>query len=305
MHTGLAAIILVSIVIPAADVSLSMSTDYQVSEVVRVLTPNLFECRLFDYKPAPFVRFRVSLTDADVQRAGIQTKEQLEQRLKSAGEIELRNIRFRTYFRVEADLWLDGKPVVVRPVSTEAAPDVKTDEHKPTNLTTRQLNRWQRPVVRRTVPIYRPVNIQVLLDTTVDCSMLEENTPLAEALAILSESVEPRLPLLVLWKDLQANALIEKDTLIGVEGFGRLKLRQVLDIVLRSVTGHGPKLVLLAEGGILTLGTHQAILAKREAKVYSATDLLALPSIAETLNQNGRGNSNRNLDRSKSGNNSR
>jgi hypothetical protein len=54
-------IILIGTVIPAADAGMAASKNYPVSEVVRVLSPISFECRLQDYKPAPSVRFRVVL----------------------------------------------------------------------------------------------------------------------------------------------------------------------------------------------------------------------------------------------------
>ena len=107
MHTSLMAIILVSFAIPPSDTAPLTSENYRVSEIVRVLSPISFESKLENYKPAKSVRFRVTLRGSGTQ----DSKEYLENILKSAGRIELRNAVFKSYFRVEADLWLDGKLV--------------------------------------------------------------------------------------------------------------------------------------------------------------------------------------------------
>lgn len=290
MHTSLVAIILVSIVIPATDTSPAAFKNYQVREVVRVLSPHSFQCKLHNYKPAPSVSFRVNLSGLDTQDTDGLSKELLTDRLKSAKQIELRNIKFRNYFRVDADLWLDGQPFWEQP----ASPDIqnkKEIDHQPITASP-----WHRPhqsklSSKQAMPVRRGgITIRNLLDTQVDCSMLSDDTPLFEALTILSESVEPHLPLLILWKDLETHALIEKETPISVEGFGRMKLRLALDIVLRSVSVNGSKLALVAEGRIITLASAQTLLKDKITGVYSAEDLLAQPSTGNMYNQGGFGN---------------
>jgi hypothetical protein len=292
MHTSLAAIILVSCVIPAADSSPSTSENYRVSEVVSSLSPNSFQCKLDNYKPAPSVRFRVCLPDTE----GL-TKEALTARLKSAKEIELRNIKFRNYFRVEAEVWIDGQ-LFLEKRGSETAQNESDIPKPPSNLTGYQFStapQWQHPPKRSTeyaAPVRRgTIAISVLLDRPVDCSMLRDDTPLSEALTLLAESVEPRLPLLVFWKDLQANAFIEKETPIGVEGLGRIKLRQAMNIILRSVSAGGPRLVLMMEGGIIKLATDQTLLNRKSTQVYAIEDLLAPPSTGGMYNQGGKGGS--------------
>ena len=100
-------IILISVVIPASNTAPLISENYRVSEIVRVLSPTSFESKLENYKPAKSVRFRVTLRSSGTH----DSKEYLENILITAGRIELRNAIFKSYFRVEADLWLDGKPV--------------------------------------------------------------------------------------------------------------------------------------------------------------------------------------------------
>ena len=134
-----------------------------------------------------------------------------------------------------------------------------------------------------------PVSVNELLDREIDCSMLTDNMPLSEALDLLCESVQPRLPLLIRWDDLQANAFIQKDTPIGVEGFGRLKLGYALSHILQAVAGRQPKPALIAEGGILILGSNEMLQKHKDTRVYDVRDLLAVPSTGGVYNQNNLG----------------
>ena len=299
MHTSLMAIILVSIAIPPSDTAPLISENYRVSEIVRVLSPTSFESKLENYKPAKSVRFRVTLRRPETQ----DSKEYLETILKTAGRIELRNAIFKSYFRVEADLWLDGKLVGTQLALADVGSEKVTVKrlsnpaiYQPVTALLRRQSQSPEPLTKTFLPVKNhSATINELLDRQIDCSMLTEDTPLSEALMLLSESVEPRLPLLIHWKDLQMNALIEKETPIGVEGFGRLKLRQALKIILLSAVGREPKPVLVAEGGILILGTQQMQLNNKTTRVYEATDLLAVPSTADSYSQSGSSNRGENF----------
>jgi hypothetical protein len=226
------------------------------------------------------------------------TKEALIQRLEAAKEIELRNVKFKNYFRVEADVWIDGELFLQRAVSETAQNenDIQDGPGIPSQFLAAY--RWQQPqsssgsgrAVEHPVTVHRvPVAIQTLLNTPVDCSMLSDDTPLLEALTTLADSVQPQLPLLVFWNDLQVNAVIEKETPIGVSGLGRMTLRQALNTILRSVSAGGPRLVLVTEGGLIKLGTDQTLLNKKSTHVYAIEDLLAPPSTGDMYNQGAYG----------------
>ena len=298
MHTSLMTIILVSIVVPASDTAPLVSGDYHVSEIVRVLSPNSFEAKLENYKLAPSVRFRVRLPGFDTQIADEPSKNLLAERLESAKEIELRNTTIRSYFRIEGDLWLDGQPFWERPGSVALGSEKETDK-RPPNPTIyqpaaaslkHQPQRPEPPAKQTQRGKIRSVAIDELLDRQIDGSMLTEDMPLSEALDLLSESVEPPLPLLIHWKDLQINTLIEKDTPIGVEGFGRLKLQQVLNAILQSTAGREPSPALVADGGVLILASQRMLLKYRTTRAYEIRDLLAAPSTAGRYNRSGLGN---------------
>lgn len=279
------------------------STTYQVEEFIRVLTPVSFLCRLKGYDPAPFVRFQVFLRGISPQDATEQEAQLLKEYLSTARKIELRNPVFRNYFRIEANVWADGNDLSQRMIEHNPRLTVKSEQvFSQTVQQPSRINPASRIAVRSspmsadalypTIRIRR-ISLQTLLDTPVDCSSLRSDTPFSDALDMLCSAVVPRLPLVVMWGDLQTNALVEKDTPIGVEGFGRMRLGQALDIILRSVAVGQVKPVLAAEGGVLTLGTRVGLQEKNKTRVYSIEDLLMAPSQADEDSQNGYGGQNR------------
>jgi hypothetical protein len=262
---------------------------YQVSEFVRVLSPDSFECRLMEYGPAPSVRFRVFLPESEVPTPN-QTREDLAQILNSAEKIELRNINFKNYFRLEADLWIDGEPYRIKTQKEPVQNEKDADIVRPVmpEIQRPRFHQAQYPVKPYRPPIRRRVSVSSLLETVVDCSILTDETPIDEALTFLSKSVNPPLPLIIYWSDLENNALIDKDTPIGAAGFGRMKVRQALRTILHSVgaTSGGPGLVMMSEDGILKLGTRQTLYGDMTTEVYDIRDLAQVPSLPGNYSQN-------------------
>lgn len=297
MHASLMTIVLMSIVIPASNKPFWDSENPHVSEIVRVTSPHSFECRLSNYRPAPAVRFRVYVLGVDMQNNNVSSKELLKERLKSCEHIELRNVRFKNYFRIKAELWLDGKQFgathVQEAIEVERQLSKKQKEsllYRPVSSLPKLHKHPELLMKPARVVKSHSVTIGELLEREVDCSMLTDDMPLWEALELLCESVQPRLPLLIRWNDLQANAFIEKGTPIGVEGFAQLKLRYALSHILQAVTGREPKPVLIAEGGILILGSYEMLLEHKDTRVYDVRDLLALPSTGGLFQQGNQSN---------------
>ncbi|NLZ04809.1 MAG: hypothetical protein GXY19_06530 [Phycisphaerae bacterium] len=79
--------------------------------------------------------------------------------------------------------------------------------------------------------------IREQLSTTVDVSALTPEMPFAEAIELLKNSVEPPLPIVVLWKELQESCDIEPPTPIGMDGPPPVKLETALKTVLEAVSG--------------------------------------------------------------------
>ncbi|MCI0498589.1 MAG: hypothetical protein L0Y36_02760 [Planctomycetales bacterium] len=274
----------------------------RVGEVIRVLSPASFQCRLSDYAYGKSIRFQVYVRGIFPGDASEQHTAFLAELLKKAGRIELRNAEFRNYFRIKADVWVDGKNLSQLLICQNPALASEKEEAVPETI---QRPAPYRPPVgvsgRQTggspqdggAAQVRKITLQGLLDTTVDCSALRTDTPFSEAIDLLCGSVTPHLPLVILWGDLEANARIDKETPIGVEGFKQMRLGQALETVLRSVAAGQTKLVLAAEGGVLTLGTRQGLPEKNKTRVYSIEDLLLAPSGADEENQTGAGGQNR------------
>ncbi|MHC4927188.1 MAG: hypothetical protein ACYTER_07650 [Planctomycetota bacterium] len=260
---------------------------YRVQEIVSVRSMSEFECRLADYPYSKNARFRVKInTITPAPGFSVdQAKNHIVHRFKNADEIRLKNIRFRNYFRVSANVVVDGvdlagelvanqmaQPLAKTPSTETTAPPVR---HQTPPRTHRSIAEIRQRAYPGTRPVRRKVvTLESLLETKIDLSVINEDTTLEEALDILSDSVRPRLPLLVLWSDLEANAMIDRDTPIGLGGFGQIELKQALKLILLSisVTG-GSKPELAYEGNVVTIGTQRGLLQRSANKVYSITDL--------------------------------
>jgi len=79
--------------------------------------------------------------------------------------------------------------------------------------------------------------IREQLSTIVDVSALTPEMPFAEAIELLKNSVEPPLPIVVLWKELQESCDIDPPTPIGMDGPPPVKLETALKTVLEAVSG--------------------------------------------------------------------
>ena len=274
MQTGLILITLISLMIPASSSPQGSSSAYQVGEITRVLSGDSFECRLTDYAYSNAVRFRVFVRNMPFQQTEKGSKEQLALLLAGADRIELRNVAFRNYFRVNADLILDGDILAFQQDMPEAV------QEKPPKIPLPRLpiHVTSHASAEKPARFKRVVLLNELLRKQVDLSALNAETSLAEALDILIHEVDPPLPLVVFWSDLKDNALIGKDTPIGIEGFQTISVGLALDMILRSFSIRGPKLVLVSEGKILTLGTERTLLNDKKTQVYSIRDLTSPPS---------------------------
>lgn len=118
------------------------------------------------------------------------------------------------------------------------------------------------------------------LDETVDLSGLSPEMPLAEAVRVLSSSVEPRLRVVVLWKDLLDNAQIESTTPIDMYGLGVVQLEAGLKALLRAVAGGFTQLDYVIDHGVVTVATDDSLPAlPMEARVHR------VPATIRTMRQ--------------------
>jgi hypothetical protein len=100
-----------------------------------------------------------------------------------------------------------------------------------------------------------------------------------QAIHILRHSTKPPLNIAVLWKDLEENADIYRDTPIGIDGLSKVPLRRHLKSLLMGVSGASPvKLGYVVDDGVIIIATRDSLPVKMTARVYHVTDLVAPPA---------------------------
>jgi hypothetical protein len=104
--------------------------------------------------------------------------------------------------------------------------------------------------------------------------------PFGEATDILRNCTTPPLNIVVLWRQLEENAGITKDTAIGIDGVPGLRVGQCLDLLMLSLSaGASAKLGYVVNGGVITIGTVGALPApKMVTRVYDISDLVSEPA---------------------------
>jgi len=123
-------------------------------------------------------------------------------------------------------------------------------------------------------PVYKQVKGAISGPSTFTPSM-----SFSEAIDILRNSTKPPLNIAVLWKDLERNADIYRDTPIGMDGVSKVPLRTHLKLLLMSVSAGGvEKLRYVVEDGVIIIATQGSLPKKKVARIYDITDLVAAPA---------------------------
>lgn len=138
---------------------------------------------------------------------------------------------------------------------------------------------WQDIVAKRKPSIISglpPEDIAVYeqLKTIVDLSSLTPDTPLNEAIEIIKTSVDPPLKIIVRWRDLDENAYIEPDTIIGMQGISGISAGKALKELLNTVSGGFANIDYAVEDGIITIATRASLPDKLVTHVYDITELI-------------------------------
>jgi hypothetical protein len=97
------------------------------------------------------------------------------------------------------------------------------------------------------------------------------------AIDILRHAADPPLPIIVLWKDLDRNADIDRQTPIGMDGVSGVSLRTHLDLLLLAVSADSPdRLTYTVRQGVITIGTQGNLpAAPVSTKVYYIADVMS------------------------------
>jgi len=101
-----------------------------------------------------------------------------------------------------------------------------------------------------------------------------------EAIDILRNCTTPPLNIVVLWKEIEENAGVYKDTAIGLDGISGLRVRQYIEMLVLSLSGGASaKLGYVVNNGVVTIGTVDSLpVPKRVTRVYDISDLVAEPA---------------------------
>jgi hypothetical protein len=116
------------------------------------------------------------------------------------------------------------------------------------------------------------------LQKTAGLSALLADTPFSEAIEILRNSTRPPLNIVVLWKDIEENSDVTRDTPVGMEAIPGISLSKNLELLLMSVSSNPKKLGYVVENGVILIGTKDSLPSKRNTRVYDITDLVSAPA---------------------------
>ena len=115
------------------------------------------------------------------------------------------------------------------------------------------------------------------LDRTVDLSRLTTETPFGEAVETIRRLAEPRLNIVVLWRELSANAEITPGTPIKMDGLANVKLGVGLRNLLTAMSNPqlGIQLDYIVDSGVITIATDLSLPPqKMEKRVHEVPALV-------------------------------
>ena len=123
------------------------------------------------------------------------------------------------------------------------------------------------------------------LQKTADFSALQSDTSISKAIEVFRNSTRPPLNIVVLWKDIEENSDVTRDSPIGMEAISGISLGKNLELLLMSVSSDPKKLSYVVENGVILIGTKDSLPNKRNARVYDVTarvydvtDLVSAPA---------------------------
>ena len=176
---------------------------YTVGAVNSVSDSMMFVCRVRDYAWPTQARFTVRLRNVEIAgdpNAATVAGRFLYERLTNARHVRLQNVQDRGYFRLTADVFVDGRDVaaemaeyglMVSPAITEQSPQL---DDKAEGKVLWDLGPSAEGV--RRVPLapvaVRAEAIEKRLARQVDLSRIGPDTTFQEAMTILAEATEPR-----------------------------------------------------------------------------------------------------------------
>jgi hypothetical protein len=270
----------------------STIAECRVADMVRYCGNGDFICKVDDVPKLDGIQVRVKtrgVLPAEDPAKVKDAEDVVAADLANAGRIILKHVRMRNYFRMEADVEVDGRSLADTLVAKGAArpepqqkPLIEAPAPAPAGTT---LAAGERAMLHAKVPqTVRPAaeprpDTRIALRGTSDVSHIREDTTFADALEIIRHAVEPPLPMVVMWKDIEENAFVERTTPVGIDGLGATTLGQALKLVLLGVSSKGAELEYVVEGGLITIASKAMGLGQRRyTRAYDVGEVLASPA---------------------------
>ncbi len=268
--------------------------DCKVKEVIAVRSPVMFICRAADWSLVGPARLSVTLRGIEVpEHLASEAQRFLEESLMNSKRIRLDRIEMGSMFRLTCDVKVDGcdlsrtlvqkgwaifKDVPIAPKVTETIRQPK-------------VVLGPSPSVRSKTPIdgrnARITNWKSLLDQRVDVSSIQSSTPFREALERIRTCMNPPLPLMINWTDIQNNAFIGQDQPVGIDGLQNISLGQVLELLLNAVDGGKGQLAYATRGQILVIASKRSLGDSLNLRVYNLSELTSPRSTGYGMNSMG------------------
>jgi hypothetical protein len=141
----------------------------------------------------------------------------------------------------------------------------------------------------------KPAGTQAAQATLENPATFSPSMSFGRAIDILKHCTRPGLNIVVLWRDLEAKG-IDQETRIGLDGVPGLRVRQYIELLLRSLSAStGKEMGYVIEDGVIFIATKEALpKPKMETRLYYIGDLVAPPSVGMTpmmMSSFGLGNS--------------
>jgi hypothetical protein len=270
-------------------------SDCKVKDVIAVRSPVIFICRVDNWDLVGPARLSVTLRGIEVpDNLASEAQRFLEESLMNSKIIRLDQIEMGSYFRLTCNVKTDGRdlsktmvqkglakfkevPVVTNIAESIGQPKVILGKSPSVQSNSQQIDG------RRV----RITNWKSLLDRPVDVSAIQANTPFRQALELIRTSINPPLPLMINWKDIQNNTFIGQDNPVGIDGLSNISLGQILELLLNAVDGGKGQLAFATRGQVLVIASKRSLGDPLNLRVYDLSELTSPRSTGYGMNSIG------------------
>lgn len=115
--------------------------------------------------------------------------------------------------------------------------------------------------------------------TAVSPSNFKPDMTFGEAIIILRNTTVPPLNIVVLWRHLERNAGIDRETPIGIDGVSGVPLRTHLKLLLTSLSADSlEEIGYIVNGGVIIISTKNSLPNNLKTRIYDVTDLVGAPA---------------------------